>query len=323
MTTVVPLANEPQFDPQLAELLPALKGFVPVGMTMEQLEYFRGMPQPSIEEQINGRPVTSVDHTIRGYNGDEIVVSVISREDHQEARGGVLGIHGGGMVMCNRFASAYPLIDWAMELDIVSVTVEYRLAPEHPYPYGVEDCYAALEWMHANATELRIDPEKLVVFGGSGGGGLAAGTTLLARDRKGPKLRGQLLQCPMIDDRNETLSAHQFDNVGVWDRTSNITAWDAILAGSRGQEDVSMYAAPARSKDLSGLPPTFIDVGGAEVFRDEAIAYATGILNAGGEAELHVWGAAFHGFYDIAPNSAVARSCIAARDQWISRILSR
>ncbi|WP_027931085.1 alpha/beta hydrolase [Amycolatopsis thermoflava] len=310
-------------DPELAALLPALEGRVPVGMTADRLDHFRALPFPTIEEQIGGRPVTWTDHTIPGYRGAEITVSVIAREDHRERGPGIFHIHGGGMVMGDRFASVHPLIDWAMKYDAVSVTVEYRRAPEHPHPVPVEDCYAALRWMAGHADELGFDPARLVVFGGSGGGGLAAGTTLLARDRRGPALSGQLLQCPMTDDRGETVSAREYDGVGVWDRTSNLTAWTMVLGERRGTADVSPYAAPARAADLSGLPPTFVDAGAVEVFRDEAVAFASAIWAAGGEAELHVWGGAFHGFYDIAPDSAVAKACVAARESWLERLLSR
>jgi acetyl esterase/lipase len=127
----------------------------------------------------------------------------------------------------------------------------------------------------------------------------------------------------MIDDRNETVSSHQYEGVGVWDRTSNLTAWSAVLGDRRGTDEVSYYSAPARATDLSGLPPTFIDVGSAEVFRDEDVAYASRIWAAGGNCELHVWGGAFHGFYDIAPDSDLARASIAAREAWLDRLLSR
>lgn len=246
---------------------------------------------------------------------------MIEREGHVGPGPGIYAIHGGGMVMCDRFAAAYPLIDWAMKFDAVSVTVEFRLAPEHPAPIPVEDCYAGLVWMAEHAGELGIVPEKIVIFGGSGGGGLAAGTALLARDRTGPELAGQLLQCPMIDDRNETTSAHQYEGVGVWDRTGNLTAWEAVLGERRGTDEVSPYSAPARATDLSRLPPTFIDVGAAETFRDEDVAYASGIWAAGGICELHVWGGGFHGFHDIMPDSDLARAALAAREAWLERLL--
>jgi len=315
--------THPTFDPELAALLPALDGFVPVNMTADRIEHYRALPMPTIEQIIGDRPVSCSDLKIPGYEGTEVVVSVISRTDHRTSGLGIYNIHGGGMVMCDRFASAAPLVDWAMKYDGVCVTVEHRLAPEYPDPVPVEDCYAGLEWMAANAQELLVDANRVVIYGGSGGGGLAAGTTLLARDRKGPKLAGQLLQCPMIDDRNQTASSHQYDGVGVWDRTSNLTAWTAVLGDRRGTAEVSPYAAPARATDLSGLPPTYIDAGAAEVFRDEDVAYASAIWASGGECELHIWGGAFHGFYDIAQQSDLARACIAARDAWLERLIRR
>ncbi|WP_370934887.1 alpha/beta hydrolase [Amycolatopsis sp. cg13] len=313
----------PPFDPELAKVLPILDGGVPVGMTADQLPHYRALPFPAIEEQIADRPVRCTHHTIPGYGGAEIEVSVLAHVDHDTPGVGIYHLHGGGMVMGDRFAAAGPLIDWVLKHDAVAVTVEYRLAPEHPDPVPVEDCYAGLQWMAANAETLRFAADRLVMFGGSGGGGLAAGTALLARDRNGPPLLGLLLQCPMIDDRNETVSSRQYDGTGVWDRTSNLTAWTAVLGDRRGTADVSPYAAAARATDLSGLPPTFIDVGAAEVFRDEDVAFATAIWASGGDAELHVWGGAFHGFHDLAPQSALAKACVAARESWLERLLSR
>lgn len=309
------------YHPQLAAMLPALDGYVPVQMTLDQLAHFRSISSPDRAELIDQRNVDCVDYVIPGYAGADILVSVISRKGHATPGPAIYFMHGGGMVMGNRFAGAAPLVEWAIKHDAVCVTVEYRLAPEHPAPVPVEDCYAGLVWMAEHAAMLMFDPKRLVIFGGSGGGGLAAGTTLLARDRKGPGLLGQLLQCPMIDDRNNSASASQYDGVGVWDTTSNRTAWKAILGDNCGATDVSPYSAPARMADLSGLPPTFIDVGSAEVFRDEAIAYAVGISAAGGQCELHVWGGAFHGFYDIAPQSDLARACLEARESWLDRLL--
>jgi acetyl esterase/lipase len=132
-------------------------------------------------------------------------------------------------------------------------------------------------WVAANAAELNVDPDRIVVAGPSGGGGLAAAVALLARDRGGPAPAGQMLLAPMLDDRNDTASARQMAGRGVWDRTSNETGWTAQLGAARGGPDVSPYAAPARATDLSGLPPAFIHGGSAETFRDEDVAYASAI----------------------------------------------
>ena len=155
----------------------------------------------------------------------------------------------------------------------------------------------------------------------SAGGGLAAATVLLARDRGGPELAGQLLICPMLDDRNNTASAVDLDGHGLWDRTANNVGWTAYLGDRRGTDDVPAYAAAARASDLSGLPPAFLDVGTAETFRDEVVAYASRIWRAGGEAELHVWPGGFHGFDSLAPEAQVSRAARAARLTWLLKRL--
>ena len=199
------------------------------------------------------------------------------------------------MIAGNPRSGLAGVLPWVVDHDAVLVSVDYRLAPEFPDPYPVEDCYAGLVWTAENAAELGIDPERVIITGSSAGGGLSAGTALLARDRKGPKLIGQVLVYPMLDDRNETVSSHQYDGAGLWDRQSNLLGWTCLLGERRGTDDVSIYAAPARATDLSGLPPAFIDVGSAEVFRDEDVAYASALWAAGVQAELHVWPGAFHG----------------------------
>lgn len=212
-------------------------------------------------------------------------------------------------------------VAWAEELRAVVVSVEYRLAPETPHPGPVEDCYAGLTWTADHAAELGIDPDRIVIAGASAGGGLTAAVGLLARDRGGPALAGQMLQCPMLDDRNDTPSARQMTGAGIWDSTANRTGWTALLGDARGGPDVSPYAAPARATDLSGLPPTFIDVGSAETFRDEAVAYASRIWQAGGTAELHVWPGGCHGFAALVPRAAISRAAVAAQLDWLRRVL--
>ncbi|SDT25571.1 alpha/beta hydrolase [Microterricola viridarii] len=238
-----------------------------------------------------------------------------------EAAPGVLGIHGGGLVLGTRFFGTGELIDLALRHGVVGVAVEYRLAPEHPGTAAAEDCYAALEWFAGHAAELGVDPERIIVSGASAGGGLSAAVALMARDRGGPALAGQLLNCPMLDDRNETVSSRQYDGLGAWDRNSNDTAWSAVLGELRHSDAVSPYAAPARATDLGGLPPAYIEVGAAEVFRDEDVDYALRIWAAGGQAELHVWAGAYHGFSGFSPDAIVSQAALAARDSWIRRTL--
>jgi acetyl esterase/lipase len=233
-------------------------------------------------------------------------------------------IHGGGMV-----AGTYRSVELACELaraellQLAVAAVEYRLAPEHPDPTPVEDCYAGLRWLSDHAEALGLDPARIIVSGNSAGGGLAAGTALLARDRGGPALFGQMLQCPMLDDRCDTVSAAQLRDAGLWDGRSNEAGWTALLGGRRGTDRVSPYAAPARARDLSGLPPMLIDVGSVEALRDEAVAFATRVWQAGGQAELHVWGGTFHSFDQWVPEAIVSRAADRVRVDWLRRLMGR
>lgn len=315
----------PQFDSELAAFAPGFAGGGEIDTSPEAREHFRRLIAPTWEEVAGDAPVTCTDYEIAGYGGDPIMVSVIAPRDRAgigpDRNPGIYHVHGGGMIMGNRFAGAEDLVAWSLRYGAVCVTVEYRLAPLVHAPALVEDCHAGLKWMEDNAPMLGVDPDRIVIFGGSAGGGLAAGTALLARDRGGPRLAGQLLQCPMLDDRDLTESGRQCEGVGVWDRTMNLSAWRAVFGEHQGTAAADPYSAPARMEDLSNLPPAFIDVGSAETFRDEAIDYARRIVLAGGLCELHVWPGAFHGFYTMAPDARVSQACVAARENWLARHL--
>ncbi len=324
MTESVPATHPaPPFDPELSPLLAELAALMPPTLTPEMIPLMRqSSVTPPIEDLLLDRPVTHVERTIPGPAGaPDLTVSVFARADHATPGPAIYHTHGGGMVLGDRFVGIDVVLDWVQDLDAVAVSVEYRLAPEHPDPAPVEDCYAGLVWTAEHAGELGFDPDRLLIAGASAGGGLAAGVALLARDRGGPALVGQCLIYPMLDDRNETVSSHQIDGKGVWDRGSNATGWDALLGERRGTDQVSVYAAPARATDLSGLPPAFVDVGTAEVFRDEDVAYASTIWACGGVAELHVWPGGFHGFDLMAPQAELSTMMREARTRWVRRIL--
>ena len=279
---------------------------------------------PPIEAQTAGRAVSWENCVIPGPAGaPDIEITIVRPAEPPESPApAALSIHGGGMVLGTRFFGTPELIDFAERFGVVGVAVEYRLAPEHPGPAQAEDCYAALCWMAAHVAELGIDPGRILVSGASAGGGLSAAVALIARERGGPALAGQLLNSPMLDDRNESVSARQYDGIGAWDRNNNDTAWNAICAGDRFTDHVSPFTAPARATDLSYLPPAYIEVGAAETFRDEAVSFATRIWAAGGQAELHVWAGGYHGFSGFSPEAEVSRAANAARDSWVRRILS-
>ncbi|MFE6996734.1 alpha/beta hydrolase [Microbacterium sp. NPDC057659] len=315
--------TRPPFDPELDAVYEVFSAQVPLVMTLDAVPAARepGAFFDVSEEALATMGVTRRDVTVPGYEGAELVASIFHRTDHQGFGAGIYNIHGGGMVAGERMIGMPGVLPWVVEHDAVAVTVEYRLAPEFPDPFPVEDCYAGLVWMAEHADELGIDPDRILITGASAGGGLSAGTALLARDRLGPKLIGQVLICPMLDDRDQTVSTQQYDDAGSWVRESNVMGWTALLGERRGTDDVSIYAAPARATDLSGLPPAFIDVGSAEVFRDEDVAYASTLWASGVQAELHVWAGGFHGFDMIAPHAAVSQAAVAARNDWVARIL--
>ena len=196
----------------------------------------------------------------------------------------------GSVAMNDDYCSAL-----AAELGIVVASVEYRLAPEHPFPAPVEDCYAGLQWVVANAESLGVDSARLAIGGASAGGGLAAGLGLLVRDRAEIDIGFQFLIYPMIDDRNVTESSHAITDPRVWNRAANLAGWNAYLEGQAGTEGVSRYAAAARADDLTGLPSTYLVVGDLDLFVDENVDYANRLRVAGVPVELHVYPGAFHG----------------------------
>jgi len=318
----------PPFDPELAAALPAInKATAPDGLRPETIlatrERMAKMQPVSNEDLARGGAFAVEERTVPGpASAPDISLLTCRPTAATTPTPAIYHIHGGGMVVGDCRTGLPWMVELAEELQAAVVSVEYRLAPETPHPGPVEDCYAGLVWCAAHAHELGIDPERIVLVGGSAGGGLAAGVALMARDRGGPAVFGQLLICPMLDDRNDTPSAVQMAGLGVWDRTSNETGWTALLGDARGTDDVSPYAAPARATDLSGLPPAFIDVGSAETFRDEDVSYASRIWQAGGTAELHVWPGGFHGFAGMAPRAAVSQAAQAAPLRWLRRLLS-
>ncbi|MFI6497672.1 alpha/beta hydrolase [Nonomuraea typhae] len=314
------------FDPELAAALEAGREQIPASITPDMIPLIRqareNLPHPSDEELSQGGAFALRDHTAPGPEGAPDITLLVARPTAAVAPMPALYfIHGGGMIIGDRRDGLPDLAGILLELGIAMVSVEYRLAPEHPHPAPVEDCYAGLTWTVKNAADLGIDPGRIIVAGASAGGGLAAATALLARDRGGPSLLAQLLICPMLDDRNNTPSAEQMAGLGIWDQTSNETGWQALLGTAAGGPGVSPYASPARATDLSGLPPAFIDVGSAETFRDEDVAYASRIWQAGGQAELHVWPGGFHGFDMFTPEAKLSGDARAARIHWLRRVL--
>ena len=197
---------------------------------------------------------------------------------------GVLYLHGGGFCLGSVDSEHGGAVQIALALDVLVVSVDYRLAPEHPYPAGLDDCYAGLQYLSTLA-------DRIAVHGQSAGGGLAAATVLKARDLGGPPIAFQSLGMPELDDRLETPSMQQFVDTPLWSRPQAIKSWEYYLGG----KPADSYAAPARAVDLAGLPPAHVTVMELDPLRDEGIAYATRMLQAGVSVELHAYAGTFHG----------------------------
>jgi acetyl esterase/lipase len=316
----------PPLDPELAEPLARVRASIPASLTADLIPKSRELSEAGrlSDEQIRrGGAFDILEVSIPGGLGSGEVNVIICRPTTTDGPHGVIyNTHGGGMVAGNhKTVELAGELRRAEQIQFAVVAVDYRLAPEFPHPIPVEDCYAALQWLGANAAELNLDPTRIIISGNSAGGALATAVALMSRDRQGVQIIGQMLQCPMLDDRCNSISCHQMEGIGLWDRTCNITGWTALLGSHRGNDDVSCYAAPARATDLSGLPPAFIDVGAVEALRDEVIEYASRIWQAGGEAELHVWSGAFHSFDQWVPDAKVSRAAEAMRMSWLRRLL--
>lgn len=317
----------PPFDPELASLLGEIREITPTS-NLENLPKVRamtadglpGVPKPDLTADgavvIDDITVTGTEHA------PDLGIKVLRPAEGHGPWPAIYYIHGGGMVSGTPASLLDMFVPYVHEVGVLLASVDYRLAPEHPHPAPIEDCYAGLRWLAENAEQLGADPARIMIAGTSAGGGLAAATALLARDRGFPALTHQVLLCPMLDDRLETPSSQMLVGEGVWDRHENEFGWSSLLGDRRGAPDVSPYAAPARAEDLSGLPRTFIDVGSTETFRDEVLDYATRLSQAGVVVDLHMWGGGFHGFPFLAPGAAVSKAANATLDDFLRRALA-
>lgn len=263
------------------------------------------------------QPVPGVEvdkHTLTTADGATLALSWYHTPGHPPGSA-VLYLHGGGMIFgLEHLGRFYDLAvrDYVAASGVPMLMVDYRIAPEHPDPTPVQDCYAALRWLAGNATTLGVDPARIAVMGDSAGGGLAAGVSLLARDRGGPTIAQQLLIYPMLDDRAATPDPQLLPFL-TWTYDDNITGWAALLGEHAGTEAVSPYAAPARAADLAGLPDAYIDIGDLDIFRDEDIGYARRLADAGVATELHLHPGCPHAFEALARKADVSQRAIADR----------
>ncbi|TDT98029.1 acetyl esterase/lipase [Streptomyces sp. 846.5] len=311
-------------DPELAAVLSMMPRADLTDLAGARAEMAQGVAAAAAEVDTEGVDVAEL--VVPGPDGaPDVVLHTYRPQGVTGALPLVYDIHGGGFLLGTAQLDHGHNVLLSRELQAAVFSVEYRLAPEHPFPAGLEDCYAGLSWVAKNAAELGIDPDRIAIHGASAGGGLAAGLAMLARDRGGPGIRFQYLGIPELDDRLGTPSMLAFTDTPVWNRPNAVISWDAYLgAGVPGSDAVSPYAAPARATtaELAGLPPAYISVMEFDPLRDEGIAYAAALLAAGVSTELHLFPGTFHGS-SMVPFAAVSRRETAEAVAVLSRALRR
>lgn len=289
--------------PELRQAYSQFPGF----RLQEDLAWSRSLlVQPPLEKS---KLVHTTNCMIPRGDGGEMLVKIYEPiERNRDKLPAMLWIHGGGFVMghpdmddllCERFVQT---------ANCVVVSIDYRLAPEHPYPAAIEDCYAGLVWMTAEAPSLGIDVKRVAIAGASGGGGLTAALALMARDKGGPSIIFQMPLYPMLDNRNETPSSYEItDAQATWSRSNNLTAWRMYLGEEKDTNKLSPYAVPSRADNLAGLPPTYTCIGQLDLFRDETFDYVTRLAQAGVDVEMNLYPGSFHCFEVFVPEAEVSQ----------------
>lgn len=272
-----------------------LRRFIDAGMAMISATM---LDQKSIERQ---------DFAVGSHDGAEVRIRWYAPQNHDytAAGPGVVYLHGGGMISGSLDLYDRLVAGYVADSKVPMLSVDYRLAPEHPHPHPAEDCYAGLAWLSSRAADLGVSPARLAVMGDSAGGGLAAAVALLARDRSLP-LAKQILIYPMLDDRT-TRPDPALVPFATWTYDNNYTGWRALLGDRIGGGDVPYVAAPGRTTDFAGLASAYIEVGELDIFREECVAYAAALAATGVSAELHVHPGCPHGFDRMAPSAGVVR----------------
>ncbi len=311
-------ANLDEAHRALLEMLPPdLLDLSDIDRTRAGLDaLFSALPTPELPDD-----VTIEEVGVPGLDGDpEVPVRLYRPDDLAPGGPAVYWIHGGGMVLGAAAMDDARCTGWAKEFGCLVASVDYRLAPEHPFPAPINDCYAGLSWLAGN-DELGIDANRIAIGGASAGGGLAAGLALMARDRGGPAISFQLLVFPMLDHTNTQPSSYAITDGRAWNRDANAAGWAAYL-GDADRSAVSPWASPAMADDLAGLPPAYINVGQFDLFLDEDIAYAQALMRDGVAAELRVYPGAFHGSQGFVPDHPTSIRWQAEETAALGRALS-
>ena len=291
------------YDPtveELASMFPRFDISDAVGARAILDEFLEAMAAQGVERPTDDR-IEEIERMIPGPDGaPDVPIRIYMPKDRTEPGPGFVNFHGGGFILGDLEIEHPRCLVMAAEGGAVSIGVDYRLAPENPFPAGLEDCYATLQWVVSHTEELKIDPAKIAIGGGSAGGNLAAAVALLARDRGGPDVAFQMLIYPVVDDKCETPSMKNGAGLYIWDYQNSLDMWNQYIGKDRS--NVSPYAAPARVADLSDLPPAYVMTCEHDPLRDEGIIYAMRLMDAGVQVELHSYPGTVHGFDFLTPS---------------------
>lgn len=310
--------THPPIDPELATFLPATEPTRPFMDGLDGVERLRAAMAEFEEsvESVRGATGASIEQrTIAG------VPSIVIRPSATAGRatGAILSVHGGGLVAGSPRSGLGASARMALELDCAMVIPDYRLVPEHPYPAGLDDVHAVWLWLASGGLGSDVDTRRLIVMGGSAGGLLSAGVMLRLIARGQPAPKALVLVQAQLDDRNETASAFEVELAHFWDRPSNVSSFEFYLSGVDG--DIPPEAVPARAEDVSGFPPTYLEIGQVDMFRDEDLDFAARLSRSGVPVEAHLWAGAFHGFDGLSGTRAAQRA-IATRIEFLRGELS-
>jgi acetyl esterase/lipase len=301
-------ALDPEVAEALAPMAEAMKDTIPP--PAGDVESRRPTLDAMLDQSNNAAPfppdVTFTDHEVTSADGTVFLARWYVRDGSAPGGPAVVYFHGGGMIAGSVATHHGTVARYVSGSGVPMLSIQYRLAPEHPYPAPVQDAHAAVEWLAGHAGELGVDVSRIAVMGDSAGGGLAAAVALIVRDHGGPTIAHQILVYPMLDDRNTTPDA-EIAPFAVWTYDDNITAWRALLGDRAGAAEVPANAAPARVSDAAGLPSAYIEVGQLDIFRDEDLAYASVLSRGGVPVELHLRPGVPHEFDAAAPDTDVSR----------------
>ncbi|PJI07569.1 MULTISPECIES: alpha/beta hydrolase [Clostridium] len=305
----------------LPELMPMLQNNIKFDLNKD-LYMMRKLTIPTIEKLPNVLTTTCM---ISGPES-ELLVKIYEPNNRKNTNLPVVfWIHGGGYVMGHPDGDDALCECFVTEINCVVISIDYRLAPEHKYPAAIEDCYAGLKWTINNAEKLKIDISRIAIAGASAGGGLTAALALMVRDRGEIEVAFQAPLYPMLDDRNVTFSSHEINEENLpkaWNREANEIAWKMYL-GDKDSNEISYYAAPARAKYLTGLPPAYIFIGQLDPFRDETLEYVSRLAKAGVPVEFHLYPGCFHGFDSIFNDAEISKQARSGFIDALSKALNK